>query len=98
MEEFNYVSNRIQIGSSNNMASKSPLQFKVCSADTIDTNIYKDTDGKTPLSSSTYARAGVLTLPHGEVRTPVFMPVGTKVCKFLFHSFVSYLSCQYHSF
>lgn len=24
------------------------------------------------------ARAGVLTLPHGEVRTPVFMPVGTQ--------------------
>ena len=23
------------------------------------------------------ARAGVLTLPHGEVRTPAFMPVGT---------------------
>jgi len=25
-----------------------------------------------------YARAGVMTLPHGEVRTPVYMPVGTK--------------------
>ena len=24
------------------------------------------------------ARAGVLTLPHGEVETPVFMPVGTQ--------------------
>ncbi|HEV7587911.1 MAG TPA: tRNA-guanine transglycosylase, partial [Longimicrobium sp.] len=24
------------------------------------------------------ARAGVLTLPHGQVRTPVFMPVGTQ--------------------
>jgi queuine tRNA-ribosyltransferase len=23
-------------------------------------------------------RAAVLTLPHGEVRTPVYMPVGTK--------------------
>ena len=23
-------------------------------------------------------RASVLTLPHGEVRTPVYMPVGTK--------------------
>jgi len=23
------------------------------------------------------ARAGTLTLPHGEVRTPAFMPVGT---------------------
>jgi len=25
-----------------------------------------------------YARAGILSLPHGEVRTPVYMPVGTK--------------------
>lgn len=24
------------------------------------------------------ARASVLTLPHGEVETPVYMPVGTK--------------------
>ena len=24
------------------------------------------------------ARAGVLSLPHGDVRTPVYMPVGTK--------------------
>ena len=23
-------------------------------------------------------RAGLLTLPHGDVRTPVYMPVGTK--------------------
>lgn len=23
-------------------------------------------------------RASILTLPHGEVRTPVYMPVGTK--------------------
>ena len=23
-------------------------------------------------------RVGVLTLPHGDVRTPVYMPVGTK--------------------
>jgi queuine tRNA-ribosyltransferase len=27
---------------------------------------------------SSRARAGVLTLPHGEVQTPVFMPVGTQ--------------------
>ena len=25
-----------------------------------------------------YARASLMTLPHGEVMTPVFMPVGTK--------------------
>lgn len=24
------------------------------------------------------ARASILTLPHGDVRTPVYMPVGTK--------------------
>ncbi len=24
-----------------------------------------------------YARSGTFTTPHGEVRTPVFMPVGT---------------------
>ena len=29
----------------------------------------KDNDSK--------ARTGILTLPHGEVRTPMFMPVGT---------------------
>ena len=28
--------------------------------------------------SSSRARAGILTLPHGEIQTPVFMPVGTK--------------------
>ena len=27
--------------------------------------------------TATRARAGVLTLPHGEVETPIFMPVGT---------------------
>ena len=30
----------------------------------------KDKDGK--------ARAGVITTPHGEIETPVFMPVGTQ--------------------
>ena len=30
----------------------------------------KDKDGK--------ARAGVITTPHGEIKTPVFMPVGTQ--------------------
>lgn len=30
--------------------------------------------------STTKARVGVMTLRHGEVDTPVFMPVGTKVC------------------
>jgi len=29
-------------------------------------------------STSGAARAGTLTLPHGEVRTPCFMPVGTQ--------------------
>jgi len=29
-------------------------------------------------STDSRARAGVLTLPHGEVETPVFMPVGTQ--------------------
>ena len=29
-------------------------------------------------SSDGEARAGVLTTAHGEVRTPAFMPVGTK--------------------
>jgi len=28
--------------------------------------------------SSTYSRASTLVLPHGPIRTPVFMPVGTK--------------------
>ena len=30
----------------------------------------EDKDGK--------ARAGVITTPHGEIKTPVFMPVGTQ--------------------
>ena len=30
------------------------------------------------LSTFHKARAGILTLPHGEVLTPVYMPVGTK--------------------
>ncbi len=29
-------------------------------------------------SSNTYARCGVLKTPHGEIQTPVFMPVGTR--------------------
>lgn len=29
---------------------------------------------------TTKARVGVMTLRHGEVDTPVFMPVGTQVC------------------
>ena len=29
-------------------------------------------------SQNSSARAGVLTLPHGKVLTPVFMPCGTK--------------------
>ncbi|MFN5655970.1 MAG: tRNA guanosine(34) transglycosylase Tgt, partial [Verrucomicrobiota bacterium] len=28
--------------------------------------------------TTTAARLGVLKTPHGEVRTPVFMPVGTQ--------------------
>ena len=27
---------------------------------------------------STHARAGVLHTPHGDIETPIFMPVGTK--------------------
>lgn len=30
---------------------------------------------------TTKARVGVMTLRHGDVDTPVFMPVGTQVCK-----------------
>ena len=29
-------------------------------------------------SSNTYARIGKLKTPHGEIETPVFMPVGTR--------------------
>ena len=29
-------------------------------------------------SSNTYARIGVLHTPHGDIETPVFMPVGTR--------------------
>lgn len=32
---------------------------------------------------TTKARVGVMTLRHGEVDTPVFMPVGTQVCQIL---------------
>jgi len=32
----------------------------------------------TKTDDKTQARAGVMTLPHGEVKTPVFMPVGTQ--------------------
>jgi queuine tRNA-ribosyltransferase len=28
--------------------------------------------------ASTHARTGILRLPHGDVDTPVFMPVGTR--------------------
>ena len=34
----------------------------------------------TSVDASTGARAGLLHLPHGDVKTPVFMPVGTKGC------------------
>ena len=27
---------------------------------------------------STHARAGVLHTPHGDIETPIFMPVGTR--------------------
>ena len=27
---------------------------------------------------TTHARAGVLHTPHGDIETPIFMPVGTK--------------------
>lgn len=30
--------------------------------------------------STSKARVGVMTLRHGDVNTPVFMPVGTQVC------------------
>lgn len=41
--------------------------------------------------STSKARAGLLTLPHGNVETPVFMPVGK------FHSlFKIYLALQLH--
>ena len=30
------------------------------------------------LKQFNYARASIMTLPHGDVRTPVYMPVGTK--------------------
>ena len=30
------------------------------------------------IEKNTGARLGVLHLPHGDVETPVFMPVGTK--------------------
>ena len=29
-------------------------------------------------SKDSHARAGVLHTPHGDIKTPVFMPVGTK--------------------
>jgi queuine tRNA-ribosyltransferase len=28
--------------------------------------------------TGTYARTGIFSTPHGEIETPVFMPVGTK--------------------
>ena len=31
----------------------------------------------THVDSKTGARAGVLKTPHGEIKTPIFMPVGT---------------------
>ena len=30
------------------------------------------------IDKRTHARAGVITTPHGEIKTPVFMPVGTQ--------------------
>ena len=29
-------------------------------------------------SSNTFARCGTLRTPHGDIQTPVFMPVGTR--------------------
>ena len=40
--------------------------------------------------STSKARVGIISLPHHNVETPVFMPVGTKVIKqaiFLVHRF-----------
>jgi queuine tRNA-ribosyltransferase len=47
----------------------------------IDSNVFGDS--KFPLkfeilASCEYARASILTLPHGKCRTPMFMPVGTQ--------------------
>ena len=44
--------------------------------------IYPDTDALKfeVVNSFNNARAGILTLPHGVVYTPIFMPVGTKGC------------------
>lgn len=44
---------------------------------------------------TTKARVGVLTLPHAEVDTPVFMPVGTKgTVKGLLPQQLENLDCQ----
>lgn len=52
-------------------------------AKSLDEEVEKQTMQKSALSYKilkkfNLARASVLTLPHGEVRTPVYMPVGTK--------------------
>ena len=45
-------------------------------------------------SSDSEARAGVITTAHGEIRTPIFMPVGTQgTVKAVLKS---YLSRLYH--
>ena len=42
----------------------------------MDQNLFKfDLIAEDP---TTHARAGVLHTPHGDIETPIFMPVGTK--------------------
>lgn len=46
--------------------------------------------------STTKARVGVMTLRHGDVDTPVFMPVGTQVAFLLkFHAFISHIRTMF---
>lgn len=40
--------------------------------------------------NTTKARVGVLTLRHGDVETPVFMPVGTQVRMIVYHLFIKF--------
>lgn len=46
----------------------------------MDQNLFKfDLIAEDP---TTHARAGVLHTPHGDIETPIFMPVGTKATLF----------------
>ena len=78
------------------MTTRKPLQFQVCSSETVASEIGSCEDKTAPTTNWMRARAAILKLPHGTVRTPVFMPVGTKVILMNCNLFLKAISSSFH--